>query len=141
VQLLSGVAQGLHPLTEIWRSDVTAVQYKDYRIVGCGTIVWYMFIDVSDEHNISIIRTEENAGSSRNEDTDGESGALRYPTGVWSSSKGTIRATTLPTPVPVHSQSAYSLTYKLEAEYSSETPVNFYQTTKCHIQNNSKLLY
>jgi hypothetical protein len=44
-----------------------------------------MFINVSEEHNVSIIRTEENAGSGRSMDIGGqtgESGALSYPRGV-----------------------------------------------------------
>jgi hypothetical protein len=43
-----------------------------------------MFIDVSEEY-VSIISTEENAGSGRSMDIRrkaGESGALGYPTGV-----------------------------------------------------------
>jgi hypothetical protein len=33
--------------------------------------------------------------------------------------------------------SAYSLTHKMEAIYSSETPVNIYQTTQNHILEDS----
>jgi hypothetical protein len=44
-----------------------------------------MSIDVSEEHNVSINRTEEDTGSERSMDIGrqtGESGALSYPTGV-----------------------------------------------------------